>query len=186
MVQDKNSNIQTQHGNGRWWTKFITNRNIQKCSNRENILHFDFSFHLATNGKINNQGNIYLPKGAICAKTIVLPPISWIANNRKLFPFLLSSIRNISQWHYHNFGKMVILYLTKSLLWCDFYISTQISPTFQTFIVIKFRRKTQRIYLRRLLVEIILLVQDFWDQRKESQLFYCKKTPSFFFWMYLS
>ena len=58
---------------------------------------FDFSFHLDTNGKINNQGNIYLPKGAICAKTIVLPPISWIANNRKLFPILLSSIRNISQ-----------------------------------------------------------------------------------------
>ena len=117
MVQDKNSNIQTQHGNGRWWTKFITNRNIQKCSNRENILHFDFSFHSATNGKINNQGNIYLPKGAICAKTIVLPPISWIANNRKLFPFLLSSIRNISQWHYHNFGKMVIFNKVTIMMW---------------------------------------------------------------------
>ena len=117
MVQDKNSNIQTQHGNGRWWTKFITNRNIQKCSNRENILHFDFSFHSATNGKINNQGNIYLPKGAICAKTIVLPPISWIANNRKLFPFLLSSIRNISQCHYHNFGKMVIFNKVTIMMW---------------------------------------------------------------------
>ena len=81
--------------------------------------HFDFLFHLDTNGKINNQGNIYLPKGAICAKTIVLPPISWIANNRKLFPFLLSSIRNISQWvtHYHNFGKMVIFNKVTIMMW---------------------------------------------------------------------
>ena len=117
MVPDKNSNIQTQHGNGHWWTKFITNRNISECSNRENILHFDFSFHLDTNGKINNQGNIYLPKGAICAKTIVLPPISWIANNRKLFPFLLSSIRNISEWHNHNFGKMVIFNKVTIMMW---------------------------------------------------------------------